>query len=156
MGRLELILMSTWRNCSVCKTPIPLGAIYQKCSVSTCRKSAYCSVKCWDVHVPTMGHKTAWAEEERAPKNLDNEPRRRIVKSPSSTSSSNSSSSKDLPNDVLIVVSKMKSYVKAKADMNTSGDVADVLSDIVRRHLDDALMHARQDGRKTLMGRDLK
>lgn len=56
--------------------------------------------------------------------------------------------------DVLVVVSKLKNYVKSKAGMNTSGNVAPTLSDIIRRLCDDAIERARQDGRKTVMDRD--
>ena len=58
------------------------------------------------------------------------------------------------PKDVLVVVSKLKAYIKAKSGMNTSGDVAENLSDKLRRLCDDAIIRARQDGRKTVMARD--
>lgn len=58
--------------------------------------------------------------------------------------------------DVLVVVSKIKNYVKAKADMNTSGNVAPALSDIIRDLCDQAIERAKQDGRKTIMDRDFK
>ena len=100
-----------------------------------------------------MNHKSAWAEEATAPLTPDqeNQPRRRIV---TPTKTSVIGTKEGVPKDVLIVVSKMKTYVKARADMNTSGDVADVLSDLVRYHIDEALGKARQEGRKTLMARD--
>ena len=60
-----------WRVCSICKTPIPFGSTYYKCSVSTCNRKrtalSFCSVACWDAHVPTMRHRDAWAEEATAP-----------------------------------------------------------------------------------------
>ena len=151
-------MSEVWRNCSVCKKPIQQGAIYQKCSVSSCRKSAYCSVDCWDSHVPVMNHKSAWAEEERAPREVYSEERlsRRIVVQPKTQASSTSAAIGDLPEDILIVVSKLKNYIKARGDMNTSGDVADILSDIVRRYCDDAIDRARTDGRKTVMARDFR
>ena len=125
--------MSTeWRKCGVCKKSIPLGGVYQKCSISSCRKFAFCSVDCWSVHDSVMAHKSSYAEEERAPMTADNNEsggRRRIVATPKSSTSSNNS---DLPDDVLIVVSKLKAYVKALSGMNTSGDVADELSKFVR------------------------
>ena len=143
-----------WRNCGVCKKNILLGSLYQKCSISSCRKVAFCSVDCWDIHQGVMGHKSAYAEEERAPQSAAAEkPRRRIVQSSTSKSSSNSTSA---AKEVLIVVSKLKTYVKDSADMNTSGDVADVLSDYVRILVDQAKDNARSEGRKTLMGRDFR
>lgn len=134
------------------------GQVYQKCSVSSCRKSAYCSVDCWDSHVPVMNHKSAWAEEERAPKEVFSEdrPRRRIVTSKSEAPKPISHNNSELPQDVLIVVSKLKNYIKARSDMNTSADVSDVLSDIVRSYCDRAIEEARTQGRKTVMGRDFK
>ena len=151
--------MTEWRKCSVCKKPINLGEIYQKCSVSTCRKNAYCSVKCWDVHVPILNHKSAWAEENTAPKTLEAEkadqPRSRIVVSDKNAAKTIGHNS-HLPKDVLVVISKLKSYIKAKADMNTSGDVSDILSDIIRMYCDEAIHQAQADGRKTVMARDFK
>lgn len=149
-------MATEWRKCSVCKQPIHLGQAYQKCSVSTCRKNAYCSVKCWDVHVPILNHKSAWAEENHAPKTLEQDsqdkPRRRIVVS--SSNSKTIKSNDHLPHDTLIVVSKLKNYIKAKADMNTSADVSDILSDIVRLYCDEAIEVAQSQGRKTVMARD--
>lgn len=147
--------MGAWRKCGVCKKEIPLGGIYQKCSISSCRKSVFCSVDCWSVHDSVMGHKSAYAEEERAPKVSEEEgqrPRRRLVV-PSGSGGAKSTES-HLPMDTLIVVSKLKSYVKAKSGMNTSGDVADELSKFVRVIVNEALDNARAEGRKTLMARD--
>ena len=59
----------------------------------------------------------------------------------------------DVPRDILIVASKLKSYVKSKHGMNTA-NVMDALSDIVRFHVDQAVEKAREEGRKTLMDRD--
>ena len=56
--------------------------------------------------------------------------------------------------DVLVVVSKVKTYVKEKSGMNTSGNVAPALSDKVRGLCDQAIERARSDGRKTIMDRD--
>jgi len=149
-------MSKVWRNCSVCKKPIMQGSIYQKCSVSSCRKSAYCSVDCWDSHVPIMNHKSAWAEEERAPFEVYSEerPRRRIVSAPSSQGRGQEAS--DLPQDILTVVSKLKAYIKAKGDMNCSADVSEMLSDIIRDKCDEAIQEARAAGRKTVMARDFK
>ena len=58
--------------------------------------------------------------------------------------------------DILIVASKLKKYVKERAGMNCSADVMEALSDLVRIHTNDAIDRARQDGRKTVKGRDFK
>jgi histone H3/H4 len=56
--------------------------------------------------------------------------------------------------EILVVVSKLKSYIKARSGMNTSGTVADVLSDAIRSLCDDAIERARADRRKTVKDRD--
>ena len=156
-----MILSSYWKKCSVCKKEISFQSIYQKCSISTCRKQAFCNVDCWSVHDSVMGHKSAYAEEERAPSEAqaqaqNEKPRRRLVTTPSSANTSATTSSSDLPIDTLIVISKLKSYVKAKSGMNTSADVADELSQYVRVLVNIALDQAQSEGRKTLMARDFK
>jgi hypothetical protein len=100
-----------WRKCGVCKKSIGFGNTYQKCSISSCRKSVFCSVDCWAVHDSVMGHKSSYAEEEQAPAEGQGEskPRRRIVAS----GSSSKSNSENLPMDTLIVISKLKAYVLA-------------------------------------------
>jgi hypothetical protein len=63
---------SVWRTCSNCKKPIHHGQLYQVCSVSTCNRKrsslVFCSVDCWDAHLPDANHRQAWAVEERAPR----------------------------------------------------------------------------------------
>ncbi len=56
--------------------------------------------------------------------------------------------------DTLIVVSKLKSYIRATAGMNTSAGVASVLSEAVRKLCDDAIENAKKHNRKTVMDRD--
>lgn len=60
-----------WRPCNICKRPIQYGGIYWACSVSTCNKKrtglVFCTVNCWDAHLPDANHRSAWAEERRAP-----------------------------------------------------------------------------------------
>jgi histone H3/H4 len=57
-------------------------------------------------------------------------------------------------NEVLVVASKVKNYIKAKGDMKTSSAVLEVLSDRLRRLCDQAIETARSDGRKTVLDRD--
>ena len=54
------------------------------------------------------------------------------------------------------MVSKLKLYVRAISGMNTSDDVAEVLSERLRLLCDDAVERARDDGRKTVMARDFR
>ena len=55
----------------MCRKDIPYGADYYRCSVSTCNlgkvKLLFCSVKCWEDHLPTARHKKADYIEEKAP-----------------------------------------------------------------------------------------
>lgn len=57
--------------------------------------------------------------------------------------------------DVLIVVSKMKKYIKDRSGMNCSDSVAEALSDHVRALCDDAIRAAGRDERKTVLDRDV-
>jgi hypothetical protein len=147
-----------WRKCGSCKKEIGFNSIYQKCSVSTCNKLAFCSVKCWDMHVPILNHKSAWAEEERSPAKsaaVSETPVRRIVVNASTApASSSTSKSTSMDQEILIVASKLKQYVKEKYDLNTSANVMEALSDEVRKITDRAAAKAMADGRKTLMERD--
>ena len=58
--------------------------------------------------------------------------------------------------EVLVVVSKLKNYIKAAAGMNTSGNVVPVLSELIRKTCDKAIEKAKNDGRKTVMDRDFE
>lgn len=145
---------SLWRRCGSCKKPIELNQKYYACEISTCRKTAYCSMPCFDDHVPVFRHKDAWAEEKTAPRVLEavqEQPSRiatgRIV-NPST------SKSEELPRDVLVVASKLKDYIRLKSGMNTSANVLDRLSDMIRQHCNKAIERAASDNRKTVMDRD--
>lgn len=56
--------------------------------------------------------------------------------------------------EVLVVVSKLKNYVRAQSGMNTSSSVASKITEIVKNLCDQAMEKAKADGRKTLMDRD--
>lgn len=158
-----------WRKCSSCKKPIPFNTKYYECSVSTCtgQRTGYvfCTVDCWENHLPGARHRDAAAVEKKSgsapvdvPPDPKSEPVRRIIVSGTQTTAltRNTSYQPQIPRETLIVVSKLKDYIKARADMNTSGDVIEVLSDKVRHLCDDAIDSARADGRKTVMERDFK
>ncbi len=57
--------------------------------------------------------------------------------------------------EMLIVVSKLKKYIRDRSGMNTSDAVADVLSAHVRAICDDAIRKAAADERKTVLDRDV-
>ncbi len=56
--------------------------------------------------------------------------------------------------ELLVVVSKLKKYIRSTDGMSTAGNVASVLSDAVRNLCDQAITKAKADGRKTVMDRD--
>ena len=155
---------STWRVCSACKKPILWNESYWVCSVSSCNRArspyVFCRIECWDSHVPVMNHRDAWAEERVAPSRPRpaTAPTSPLVTRPLGAPTAAEPASRiaapapDL--DVLIVVSKLKKYVREKHGLSTSDQVIDVLSDRVREICDEAAEKSRQAGRKTLMDRD--
>ena len=163
-----------FRACSTCKKPIAWNAKYYVCSVSTCQRSAtnfvFCQLDCWDAHVPTFRHKDAWAEERRAPATAE-VPAAPVAKpapaptshAPPKSSASAPAPSSDAPrtaaseDDILIVASKLKAYIRDKSGgMSTSASVMDKLSDKVRAMADKAIHRAELAGRKTVMDRDVE
>ena len=66
-----MIEENQWRRCNACKKPIEFGASYWVCNVSTCNRKrtglAFCTVSCWEVHLPVAKHRESWAEERTAP-----------------------------------------------------------------------------------------
>jgi hypothetical protein len=57
--------------------------------------------------------------------------------------------------DMMIVISKLKKYIKDRSGMNCSDAVAEVLSDHVRVLCDDSIRAAGRDERKTVLDRDV-
>jgi hypothetical protein len=57
--------------------------------------------------------------------------------------------------DMMIVISKLKKYIKDRSGMNCSDAVADVLSDHIRVLCDDSIRAAARDERKTVLDRDV-
>ncbi len=101
-----------------------------------------------------MNHKSAWAEEENAPPKDGERIQGMAKKIMISGAPSNAKSIE--AQEILIVASKLKDYVKNKHGLNTSGDVMEKLSAIVRVIADQACDHAKSQGRKTLMDRDFQ
>lgn len=60
-----------------------------------------------------------------------------------------------MADEVLVVVSKVKKYIKEQSGMNTSDGVAGVISERVRELCNQAIENARSDGRKTVKDRDI-
>jgi hypothetical protein len=176
-----------FRLCSSCKRPLAFGGSYYTCSVSTCNRSkmtlTFCSVPCFQAHVPTLRHREAWAEQQKAPTReawlseqraakdegrhsgaaREKEPRLvgqapSVVRSTAAATDKTHAALKEplMSNEeVLVVVSKVKTYIRARAQMNTADAVADAISDVVRAACDRAIERAKADGRKTVMARDV-
>jgi hypothetical protein len=156
--------------------------------VSTCNRKrtglVFCSVECWDAHVPLYNHRESWALENRSPKVKDAEEetssqanstssprpkkdtseREKFIQGLGTGSSDEDEKSErettmseaegNSGKEVLIVASKLKNYIREKSGMNTSAAVVDVLSDKIRELCDQAVEAAKRDGRKTVMDRD--
>lgn len=175
-------MAETWLKCTACKNPIAYGATHWVCSVSTCNRKGtgfvFCTVSCWDSHVADARHRDAWAVEKRAPtkeqwaKEVAENPapapapapaqpapavQRRVVvgEAPAAAAPSGGMQLADAERDVLIVVSKMKKYIKDRSGFNCSDAVAEMLSDHVRAICDDAIRAAARDERKTVLDRDV-
>lgn len=169
----------------MCKVGIGFEAEYFICSVSTCNRKRtglfFCSLACFEAHLPTARHRDAWAERQRSPSaaaaraEREAEAReaasegegtsveapaaaaaRRIVVPASSlhAGSEQQEDPGDSGADVLIVVSKLKKYVRERSGMNTSDGVVAPLSDHLRELCREAIRQAGQEGRRTVLDRD--
>lgn len=164
----ELKSKTYWKKCSTCKKELPFGAAYYICSVSTCQGQRtglnFCSVECWDAHLGFARHRDAGALDAKAPTReqylatLEDEPapeaRKILVRTPAPASSLNSSDD-DAHVDTLVVVSKVKQFIRDKSEMNTSQCAIDALTEKVVQECKRAIENARASGRKTVMGRDI-
>lgn len=185
-----------WKLCSMCGTGLGFSETYYACSVSTCNRKRtalyFCSLGCFQAHLPMMRHRDAWAEEQHAPSRqeweqqqlaeaseaaagsdgsppeavdppestatpqLRTEARRRIVGALERDEAPDAANPEGSDEDVLVVVSKLKKYIRARSGMNTSDNVVGVLSDHLRRLCVEAVRNAARDGRKTVMDRDFR
>jgi len=156
----------TFKRCSTCKSPIEFGVQYYTCSVSTCNRPKlalfFCGLPCWEAHVPEARHRDAWAEQQKAPSRaqyaasqVEQAPaaRSRVV-SPSPVINSSVSAEAEGEDDVLVVVSKLKRYIRIRSEMNTSDTVVGPLSNYLRQLCNEAIRNAARDGRKTVFDRD--
>lgn len=156
---------SFWRKCSSCKKAIAFKQKHWVCNVSTCNRKrtglVFCSVSCWDAHLPLMNHRESWAEERTSPS------AEAWLKEQQNEQSSHETSTKEIQkmettetttntSEVLVVASKLKNYIRESSGMNTSAAVMDALSSKVRELCDQAVARAKQDGRKTVMDRDFQ
>ncbi len=58
--------------------------------------------------------------------------------------------------DVLVVASKVKKYIKEKSGFNTSAKTIEALSKKVEMLCDNAIESAKNNGRKTVLDRDVE
>jgi hypothetical protein len=161
---------SIWRKCSVCKKAIGFKSKYFICSVSTCNGQrtgyVFCSVACFEVHLPGARHRDAGAIEKTAPSEAEAKAQQAAEASAATasapkrvmatTQSAPSSTKPNAPREVLVVVSKVKDYIRARSEMNTSDSIMPLLSELIRQACDDAIDAAREEGRKTVLDRDFK
>jgi histone H3/H4 len=113
-----------------------------------------------------MRHRDAWAEKAKAPTReqylaeLAEEREEEASKMAADEADKQRRivglSDDGLPKEALVVVSKLKSYVKARSGMSTSDGAMDVLSNHLRNLCDEAIRHAGTAGRKTVMDRDFE
>ncbi len=107
-----------------------------------------------------MRHRESWAEQNTAPTRAAWEREQQAEQSRADAAlqttpkASRQTTATANSQDVLIVVSKLKQYIKQQSDMNTSDSVTGVLSDHLRRLCHQAIANAAEDGRKTVMDRD--
>jgi hypothetical protein len=176
-------MSDVWVLCSACRKEIPFGKTHWVCSVSTCNRAKmrliFCSVACWDSHVATLRHRDAWAVEARAPNRAEWMEQQAAATEPAPASTIQSSARKvitaaapsapmstasiptgtqalssEVDRDILIVMSKLKKYIKDRSGMNTSDNVAEALSDHVRAICDEAIRAAAMDTRRAVLDRD--
>ncbi len=57
--------------------------------------------------------------------------------------------------DILVVTSKVKKFIKEKGQMNTSAETIDILSKAIEKLCEKGIESAKADGRKTVMARDI-
>jgi histone H3/H4 len=115
-----------------------------------------------------MRHRDAWAVEKRAPSKLQwaeeqadeqargqGERTRRRRLAPPANIRPQQTDGQSASNEILIVASKLKAYIKARSGMNTSASVLDDLSDRVRDLCNEAIRNAAMAERRTVLDRDI-
>jgi histone H3/H4 len=167
-----LVSDNIWRHCNICKTGIGFQTGYFVCSVSTCNRKrtglTFCSLPCFEAHLPDARHRDAWAEPQTSPSRAEWEAARnetdeataepvdelRRARPGLAAASPVRSAEPETSIDVLVVVSKLKKYVRDWSGMNTSDTAVSVLSDHLRELCREAIRQAGLDGRRTVLDRD--
>ncbi len=164
-------IQTFFKKCSICKKEIAFAAKYWVCSVSTCTRQRtglmFCSVTCCDAHIPMMNHRDSGAIEKRAPTQQQFIKEQQIAPPPKDEASTPKSGgmvraptqaakSFSSEGEILVVVSKLKDYIRSTSGMNTSDSVALLLSTKIRSWLDNAIRRAVQEQRTTVLDRDIR
>ena len=146
-----------WRKCTTCKTLIGFGKKYWICSVSTCNRQrtglVFCDIRCFDAHVPVLNHRDAGAFERVAPTQAQAQAQAQAALT-ATPKAVGIHANTDHSDEILVVASKVKGYIRARSGMNTSDSVMDTLSQFVRKYSDHAIQNAEKGGRKTVFDRD--
>lgn len=152
---------SYWRKCSSCKKTIAFKQKFWVCNVSTCNRKrtgmVFCTVACWDSHVPIMNHRESWAEEMQAPSQetfVQSQQSDNIQIKKAAETGINPHALAE--NEILVVASKLKSYIRDQYSMNTAQSTLEVLSDWLRQQCDLAIKKAEAAQRKTVLDRDFE
>lgn len=107
--------------------------------------------------MPTLNHRSqVWAIEEKAPAPEVAKPVPTVVADPARRMVRPGPTAAAEPGEILIIASRLKDFIREQSDFNTSADVMEVLSDIVREATVEAIRQARLEGRRTVMARDFK
>lgn len=141
------------------------------------------SVHCWERHLPGARHRDAAAVEMKSPTyaqwkeelesdgapapapaaptttttaSADARTPQRVIARPANTGPAAKPTFDPLESEILVVVSKLKEYIRRRSEMNTSDSVSQALSNRIRRLCDKAIESARGEGRKTVMDRDFE
>jgi histone H3/H4 len=114
--------------------------------------------------VPEARHRDAWAETAKAPSRAEHMVSVNAAAAPSAPARAKivqteatrvaTAARTEQEDDVLVVVSKLKRYIRERSEMNTSDTVVAPLSDHLRALCNEAIRNAARDGRKTVMDRD--
>ncbi|MFI5217586.1 MAG: hypothetical protein ACHQ3O_13685 [Candidatus Limnocylindria bacterium] len=136
-----------------------MSSIYWVCGVSTCNRErtglVFCSVRCWEEHLPSANHREAWAVEKTAPATPAAAARPAPEKSAPARPVAAQKPAAKAPEEVLIVASRLKDYIRETSGFSTSDRVLAPLSVIVRRLCDEAVKNATREGRTTVLDRDI-
>jgi histone H3/H4 len=119
---------------------------------------AFCDLRCFDAHVPVLNHRDAGAFEKTAPlEGSSEDSSRKLAKDQKlpTTMAPLSFRKETMEQEILVVASKVKAFIRSRSHMNTSDAVMEILSQWVRDIADRAIERAKKENRKTILERDI-